>query len=279
MGTEDSEIEDYKAKQLAHLAYLKDLHDSPEYHAQLKYIRRLSSDAATLLRLCYMYSSRAGEYLKNSLVVQSTDDLTQSIMAGWLLVEDGLINPAKRELRYVVESCIKYLYADQQFAGKSLADRVQFLKTIDSSINVRSKLQLAAMHEDDARQLVDELQDVYRDCCAYVHVSPSQTMERLTRVECGGGIGFETPDDLRKMARLMFRVYDMALTLYFHGYDLSMTGDVFISALDEQPKWSFHKGKYVRIVSAYYDYKHERNMRKYGESRPWDPKGWPPKRL
>ena len=41
----------------------------------------------------------------------------------------------------------------------------------------------------------------------------------------------------------MFRVYDIALTLFFHGYDLSMTGDVFINPLDEHPKWKFHKGK------------------------------------
>jgi hypothetical protein len=43
--------------------------------------------------------------------------------------------------------------------------------------------------------------------------------------------------------------------------------------------WKFHKGKYVKIVSAYYDYKHERNMRKYGESRPHDFAAWPLKRL
>jgi hypothetical protein len=279
METEDSELEAYRAQRVAHLQYLKELHESPEFHAQLRYIRRFSNDASVLLRLCYSYSARAKEFSKNSLVVQSTDDLAQSIMAGWLLVEGGLINPVRRELRYVIESCIKYLYADQQCAGKPLAERVQFLKTVDSSIDVRYELKLGAMHDDDAKHFVDELYDAYRDCCAYVHVSPSQVDERLKQAERGGALGYETPDELRKLGRLMFRVYDMALTLYFHGYDLSMTGDVFVGVLDDQEKWSFHKGKYVPVVSAYYDYKHERNMRKYGESRPWDPKGWPPKQL
>jgi hypothetical protein len=77
----------------------------------------------------------------------------------------------------------------------------------------------------------------------------------------------------------MFRVNDIALTLYFHGLGLSMIGDIFVTALDDTPKWKYHKGKYVGCVSAYFDYRHERNIRKYGEPRPWSPEGWPPKRL
>lgn len=262
-----------------YLESLKKLQQSPEYSAQMKYIRRFSTDALLLLRLCYFYSTRAQSFAKNSLVVNSTDDLAQSISAGWLLAEDGLINPVKRELRYIIESCIKYLYADQQTPGKPIEDRVAFLRSIDSTIDVRSNLNLGALHIDDAKQFIDELYDTYRDCCAYVHVSPSQVTERLKQAEDGYALKYEKPDDLRKLARLMFRVYDMALTIYFHGYDLSTTGDVFIGVLDEKPTWSFHKGKYVSIVSAYYDYKHERNMRKYGESRPWNPEGWSQKKL
>ena len=84
---------------------------------------------------------------------------------------------------------------------------------------------------------------------------------------------------MRRIGRLMFRVYDLALALYFHGYSLSLSGDVFINHLDDTPSWKFHKGKYVKLIGLYFDYKHERNMRKYGESRPWSPEGWPPKRL
>ena len=110
-------------------------------------------------------------------------------------------------------------------------------------------------------------------------ISPRQIEERLELDDVGRSVGFQKADDLRKVGRLMFRVYDIALTLFFHGYHLSMTGDVFINGLDDMPDWKFHKGKYVACVSAYFDYKHERNMRKYGESRPWSPEGWPPKRL
>jgi hypothetical protein len=146
-------------------------------------------------------------------------------------------------------------------------------------MDVREQLKLDLFHPDDAKEFIHELYSAYRECCAYVPVSRRQIEERLQLAEDGRSLGFETADDLRQIGRLMFRVYDMALVLYFHGYGESMTGDVFLNVLDDRPSWKFHKGKYVKVVSAYYDYKHERNMRKYGEPRPHDFASWPPKRL
>jgi hypothetical protein len=259
--------------------------DSSEYKSELKFIERMTYDLIKVLSLCTIYSTRAGEFSENSIVVRSTDDLAQSILAAWRLVQEGLINPIKRELRYVLESAVKHLYVDQQMANRSLIatleQRLDFLEAdVDpSKIEVRHKLQLNAFHPEDAKQFVSELYDTYRDCCAYVHVSRRQIEERLKLAQKGRLFGFETSDELHKIARLMFRTYDIALALYFHGFDLSMTGDIFIEVLDHFEDWKFHKGKYVQIISAYFDYKHERNMRKYGESRPWSPEGWPPKRL
>ena len=287
MSEFDSLQEYFEQKKAEHAAKVKaqeELVASPAYQSELKFIERMTSDIIVLLRLCLMYSGRAGEYSENSLTIRSTDDLGQSVLAAWHLVQQGMINPVKRELRYIIESSVKYLYVDQHTKGieplAKLPERLTFLETnVNSSIDAREELKLAALHPDDAKQFVDELYDIYRDCCAYVHVSRGQIEERLDMIEKGRPLGFETGEELRKIGRLMFRVYDVALTLYFHGYGLSMTGDIFIEALDDIPKWKFHKGKYVSVVSAYFDYKHERNTRKYGESRPWSPEDWPPKRL
>jgi hypothetical protein len=286
--SESDLIQDFFGKQRAeHAARVKaheELIASEPYQNELKFIGRMTRDLMQLLNVCMMYSTRAGEYSENSLVVRSTDDLAQSVIAAWKLVQEGVINPVKRELRYIIESSVKHLYVDQQAKGGKtfpmLTDRLDFLQAnVDSSIDMRGELKLEAFHPDDAKQFIAELYDAYRDTCSYVHVSRHQIEERLELAEKGRSLGFETPDELRKMGRLMFRVYDIALALYFHGYDLSMTGDVFIQMLDDLPAWKFHKGKYVACVSAYFDYKHERNMRKYGEPREWSPEGWPPKRL
>jgi hypothetical protein len=258
---------------------------SEAYQSELKFIGRMKFDVIRVLQLCLAYSSRDSEFSENSIVVRSTDDLAQSIMAVWRLAQDGLIAPIKRELRYVLESVVKHLYVDQQMWSRNptptLAERLTFLHdNVDpSKIDVRDLLKLEALHPDDAKQLIDELYDTYRDCCAYVHVSRRQIEERLELALKDRSLGFETPEELRKIGRLMFRTFDIALALYFHGYGLTMSGDIFIEVLDDLPEWKFHKGKYVGVVSAYFDYKHERNMRKYGEARPWSAVGWPPKRL
>lgn len=258
---------------------------SEAYQSELKFIGRMTFDVIQVLQLCMAYSGRAGEFSENSVVISSTDDLAQSTMAAWNLVQEGLITPIKRELRYVLESAVKHLYVDQEMWNRrptpSLAERLAFLHgNVDpSKIDVRNQLKLEALHPDDAKQLIDELFDTYRDCCAYVHVSRRQIDERLELARKGRSLGFETPGELRTIGRLMFRSYDIALALYFHGYGLSMSGDIFVDILDDMPEWKFHKGKYVGVVSAYFDYKHERNMRKYGESKPWSGVGWPPKRL
>jgi hypothetical protein len=268
----------------AKIASQKDLIASPAYQNELKFIERMTNDIILLLRTCLTCSGQAGSYSENSLTIRSTDDLIQSVLAARHLVQQGMINPVKRELRYIIESSVKYLYVDQHTPGiktvAELTERLAFLeKNVSSSIEVREKLKLNALHSDDEKQCIDEIYDIYRDCCAYVHVSRRQIKERLDMVESGRSLGLETVEELSKIGHLMFRVYDIALTLYFHAYSLSLTGDVFIFTLDNLPKWKFHKGKYVSVVSAYFDYKHERNIRKYGESRPWSSEGWPPKRL
>lgn len=258
---------------------------SQPYQDQVKFIQSFTHDALYLLKACLTYSSRDQDFADNSLVLRSTDDLGQSIVAALALVQEGLINPVRRELRYVIESSIKYLYIDQQPNLTTIDDRLEFLeKNVsssknNSSIDMRQELKLEAMHPSDASQFMDEIYDAYRNCCAYVHVSRRQIEERLQYNIEGRSLGMETADELRNIGRLMFRVYDMALALYLHGYGLAMTGDVYIQVLDDIEKWKFHKGKYMSVISSYFDYKNERNIRKYGESRPWSPVGWPPKRL
>lgn len=48
------------------------------------------------------------------------------------------------------------------------------------------------------------------------------------------------------MNRVLFRAYDMILVMIFHSFGHSMSKDLFEQLFDENPKWKFHKGKYVK---------------------------------
>jgi hypothetical protein len=57
----------------------------------------------------------------------STDDLLESVTAVPTLTREGIFNVARRELRYLLEATVKYVYVDQQLASDaSVEDRVRF---------------------------------------------------------------------------------------------------------------------------------------------------------
>ena len=109
-----------------------------------------------------------------------------------------------------------------------------------------------------AKEFCDELTDVYYKQCAYIHPSQRQIEELVARAESGKPLGFDTAAELRKIGQLMFRLYDMLLILHFHGVGLGLAGDILVQCFDDEPKWKFHKGKYTRRISSYFDYKAER---------------------
>lgn len=258
---------------------LINMHSSEEFKSQKKYFMRLTADASNALRAAYSHAVIAKSYADKSITIQSTDDFDQSVLAVSFLHEQGIHNPIKRELRYLIESAVKYVYIDQHNPTASLSDKVLLINQLAPSIDIRKDIKLEAFHAEDSQHFVNELYDAYRQCCAYVHVSPRQVEERLRQRERGGALGYETTNELRKLNRLIFRVYDIALTLYFHGYSLSLSSDLFVNCFDNLPDWLFHKGKYVSVFSSYFDYKTERRSVKSDRAGGWDFDAWPPKRF
>jgi hypothetical protein len=200
----DPIAEYYKRQREAHAQRVRaqeELVASEPYQKEVKFINRITDDVIYVLQLCQHYRDLAPEYSDNSLVIQSTVDLAQSVLAAWELSRKGLINPIRRELRYIIESSVKHLYVDQLTYGQrplmKLEDRLKYIEThLDSSLDARHKLELEGFHPEDAEQFVSELYDAYRACCAYVHVSRSQIDERLELAQKGRSLGFESPEEM-----------------------------------------------------------------------------------
>lgn len=187
------------------------MHSSEDFKAQKKHFMRLTLDVSNALRAAYAHAVIAKSYADNCMTIQSTDDFDQSVLAVSFLYDQGIHNPIKRELRYLIESMVKYVYIDQKNPEASLVEKVSLTNQLPPSIDMRKDIKLEAFHAEDRQHLVNELYDAYRQCCAYVHVSPKQVEERLRRRDRGGALGYETTDELRKLNRLIFRVYDIAL--------------------------------------------------------------------
>lgn len=237
--------------------------DSQHYRQELQYLSDFSSDAIQSIRTIAVYSTRAKYIYDEQLTIHGSDDIIQSIIGLRNLVANGIHNLAKREIRYLIEMTTKYLVVDQETSGNSLNARSQYLadKIPQSSIEVIDRLTTPFERSLD-KQFKDEVKDLFYKACAYVHPSKRQIDEQLDNYSKGIHIGFETAKMLSDINRLLFRSYDIVLTMLFIGFGQSMSGDLFIEVFDDDPKWKFHKGKYIKEYSKLFDYKTERRSKK-----------------
>jgi len=231
--------------------YKKEVLDSPSFVSQQNYLARFTSDFILALRSVSIYSTRAKDMYDNFLTIRAIDDLLQSVVQIQFMIENGIHNPVRRELRYLIEMMTKYLTVDYEKMGESITVKTQYLadNIPRSSIDVidRCSLPFTATKNEELR---GEVTDLFKKACAYVHPSKKQVDEQLKNYDKGAYIGFETVKMIVDLNKVTFRVYDILLVMLFHGFGPSMTKDLFESSFNDQKGWKFHKGKYTKELAA-----------------------------
>lgn len=245
-------IEELKKGLLASFAYKqsdwrKKVYNSQEYQQELKYISDVSKDFIETIRSISFYSTRAGDIYESFLSIKASDDLLQSAIAIEALANNGVHNTVKRELRYLIEMITKYVIADFDNMGQKLEIKLKYLheNIPNSSIEIIEnyqtpfQLQLATIFKN-------EVKDFFYKSCAYVHPSKKQFDEQMSNYSSGNSIGFESAKMFADLNKIIFRAYDMILTMCLHGFGPSMSKDLFEQVFNENTKWKFHKGKYIK---------------------------------
>jgi len=237
----------------------KNVVDTQQFQEELKYLSDFSWDTIQTIRAISLYSTRAKHIYDKFLFIRTLDDLLQSIVGIKDLISNGIHNLVRREIRYLIEMSVKYLVVDQEKMGKNLNVKTQYLtdNIPNSSIDVVDRITTPFSPSFD-KEFKDEIKDMFYKACAYVHPSQKQIEEQIDNYSKGVNIGFETSKMLTDINKVTFRAYDIILTLLFIGYGHFMSGDLFIELYDNDHKWKFHKGKYVKRYSELFDYKLER---------------------
>lgn len=236
---------------------------SKEYQDQAKYLGRMTQDFLKTTQMCWIAATRFEKFVDNSLFFRSIDDINQSVITILTLIEQGMLTPARREMRYILESSVKNLYVDQKTPSSNFDDKIVFFheQVPPSSISVVDDLDLPLSAENKALFIAD-IKGIYSTACAYVHPSKTQIDERVRLARVEAYIGFERPKDLEKINKELFRLYEATLVLVFSALGISFLGDIFINWLDDYQDWRFYKGKYMKAISTAFDYKAERKERK-----------------
>ncbi len=254
-------------------AAARDLKERIEAHGETRstkryedaqtHLDRLVQDFAVGLHSSWFAFTRYPEGAQ-WLLQNSADDLLESAIALPVLTRDGIFNVARRELRYLLEATVKYVYVDQQLpAEASLDERIRFLgdsgKVPRSSITPIDEVTLRMVEKPE--ELRGAVKQSFGALSGYVHPSRPTLEERLVRAKQGEFSGFEGPKVIEAFNRLTSQTLDLVLALVFEGIGPSFSGDIIVGVFDENPRWKFHRTRFVAQVSRHFDYKVERQGR------------------
>ncbi|MGG7220749.1 hypothetical protein ACQXR1_10565 [Bacillus sp. ATD] len=233
---------------------------SQQYQSAISYTNNLIHDFNQTLLLCQFVSTRDGEYFKKSILFWSLLEIIDSLESIRESVINGHINPAKRELRYLLETMIKYLYTDQQCQSDwlSLDERIAYFKKEVPRSSISPVDDLEGVHDD----FVEDVKQVYGVLSSYTHPSFVQIKEYLIRETQDRSFAFETHIEINSFNKILFRSLDLFLYLAFKEMVPASLGDLFIYFIDDMPKWKFKQGKYSMLMSKLFDYKLERKQKR-----------------
>ncbi|PEY90221.1 hypothetical protein CN360_25325 [Bacillus cereus] len=220
--------------------------NSQAYKQAFNYRKALIEDFSKGLYLIPMAARRDHAFVKESALIFGCTDLYGSLIAINLITEEIMLNAPKRELRYMLEAIIKYAAVDQICKGKTLEEKLDYLYT---------KIPRSSISPiDDIEGLTDvmvaDTKELYSLLSQFIHPSKKQISEYKSQFE-GGNIGFESYKELDSFNRLLFRTCDIILYLLLKNMGPYVIKDVFY-VLQDNKKWKFHKGKYVKTLPNKY---------------------------
>jgi hypothetical protein len=220
--------------------------NSQQYQQELKYINDVTYDFVNTLRSIFIYSTRAGNLYDDFLCIRAIDDLIQSSIGIHMLINNGIHNTVKRELRYLIEMITKYVIVDYAKMRDSFEIKTRYLKENIPNSSIEIVTEYSTPFSTPIKEnFQNEIKDFFYKACAYVHPSKKQIDEQINNYRKGHSIGFESAKMLSNITKTVFRAYDMILVMVFHSFGISMSKDLFEQIFNDNEKWKFHKGKYI----------------------------------
>lgn len=241
----------------------KDLMKTQKYQQEIKFFSKLINDFIDAVRTCWIYSSRDYNLFENSMLLNHTDEFLESAVSCEILVNNGALHAARRELRYLLETSVKYLVVDQNSPQLCYKDKIKYFheNIPRSSISCIENIWITGLNKIDTKEFINSANDVYKKLSKYVHPSKQQIEEIIERQNRSAFLGFETEIDIKRISGLAYKVLEFVIAIYLTCLGFSSTGDIFINYLDAKDDWKFHKSKYIKKISESYNYKLERKQK------------------
>lgn len=241
----------------------KALRSSPGYVTAQRRTNKLVADFGLGLNAVSTMSTRHASFGEQRLSIRMHDILLESAIATMSNLREGLLSPARREMRFLLEASVKAWWCDATEPRGDVVDKVEFLDDLGAFRfrEVVDTLNPKLIATEVSKTLIAELTDLYGSLSTQTHPSSASVGLDLARGQKGVHKGFETVSDINKANDLFTRVLDVSVAAILDSFEPGLVGDIFVVVFDENPRWAFHKTKYVASISAHFDYKHERQNR------------------
>ncbi|MBY5711849.1 hypothetical protein [Rhizobium leguminosarum] len=212
------------------------------------------------LGFIHMDTSRSPSYNDNHLLTYLVEDLLQSTVSLLTLATEGLVNVARREVRFILEATIKLCYVQQKEYHLSIREKIEkFDAELKSQrISVNRELDLHLLPEEWRQIFIEECGRIYGLTSSYVHLTPTQLNERIAAVDGGRTSGNESQEDLEDLNLLVARGLAASLVLLFHSVPKYVAGDFLVDPNGDAPEWYFSGSRFIAAIDSEFDYKHER---------------------
>jgi len=220
----------------------------------------LVGDYGLALNAISLMSTRSPTFEAARLSIRIADLLIESAVATMAHIREGLLTPAHREMRFLLEASIKAWWCDSVEPEGEVERKLDFLDDLGAARfrDIVDGLRPRLIAAEEAAGLVHKVTNLYKKLSTRVHASTGGVGVDLRRFERGQYVGFEGVGDLNKANAQFAEVLDISLACAFEAFDGGLLGDIFVQVLDDHPKWAFHKTPLVRSISSHFDYKAER---------------------
>lgn len=255
-----------------HTAY----REGEPFKAAVGRVDRLIHDYGLAITAIDLMSMRSRSFHERLITLRLKQHFVESMVATGQAIKESLHNPARRELRFLLEASVKTLWLDSGCpaigpAGASSATP-QRPANVDEKIaslddlgkerfgEVVKSLRFKMMDAAGADAYRQTATSLYGRLSTHVHVSSQPIARDIKGFDRDRDFGFETVADINAIIDLMRQVLDLALASHLEAFDSALVGDIFTELLDDMTRWSFHKTPLVSAVSRHFDYKAERQQ-------------------
>ncbi len=222
-------------------------------------LRACADEFCRLVRLLDSASTRSPTYHSKAVFFFVAEDCIESGNAIKLLCTEGMLSACRRELRFLIETCVKlvHLFADHE--DLTIEARIKRHKELLDSTNLRfSDLDLYFLPDGERADFRSSLGRLYGKTSKFVHLTEHSVSERVLAIQSGQTIGFESAATALTLAELGSQVLSSCAVLLFHAVDHATVGDLLVGSGDSSAPFRLGASKYFASVDRYFDYKAER---------------------